>query len=30
MVENEDIADKLNAIPHIISSKNGVYDLKEK
>ena len=28
MFENENIADKLNSIPHIISLKNGVYDLK--
>ena len=30
MIENENIADKLNSIPHIISFKNGVYDLKQK
>ena len=30
MVVNDDIANKLNSIPHIISFKNGVYDLKQK
>ena len=30
MVVNDDIADKLNSTPHIISFKNGAYDLKQK